>query len=287
MPYTLPEPAQLIEIAFRIGATLAVALVLQRLLFLVVGRLERFIGRRGHGTHQSLQRARTLAQIMRSLVTTVVVVAAAIHLLQILGWDVKPLIAGAGIVGVAVGFGSQSLVRDMIAGVFILIENQYSVGDLIEINGQPATVEELTVRSTVLRDFNGYVHFVPNGEMRVVTNRSRDWNRIPVDVVITDQQNLDRAMEVCRRVLTEFNADPAWRERLLDPAELWGVESVTGHEATVRTVLRARPGAVAQQAARELRGRLYSALADTGIGTRRGADTGGAPPPAQPPAPAA
>jgi len=85
-----------------------------------------------------------------------------VQVLAVLGWDVRPLLAGAGIVGVALGFGAQTLVRDMIAGMFILAENQYAVGDLIEVNGRAATVEAITVRSTTLRDFNGFVHFVPN-----------------------------------------------------------------------------------------------------------------------------
>jgi small conductance mechanosensitive channel len=105
------------------------------------------------------------------------------------------LLAGAGIVGLAVGFGAQTLVRDVIAGVFILLENQFAVGDIIEIAGKPATVEAVTVRSTTLRDYNGYVHFVPNGEMKIVTNRSRGWNRVFIDVVVAGDQDADRALE--------------------------------------------------------------------------------------------
>lgn len=212
-----------------------------------------------------MQRARTLGQIFRHLVTVIVAGAAMIHILQIIGWDVKPLLAGAGIIGVALGFGAQSLVRDVIAGIFILAENQYSVGDLIEINGKAATVEALTVRSTMLRDFNGYVHFVPNGEMKIVTNRSRDWNRIAVDVVIAADQGIDDAIAACRKTLEAFNADPAWRGRLLDPVELWGVESVSGQEATLRCVVRSIPGPGAHEAARELRRQLHRALSQSGI----------------------
>ena len=258
----IPATEKLIEIGVGLGFTVLVAFVLQRALFLVVGRLERLITRHGHDSRASMQRARTLGQILRHLVTVIVAGAALIHVLQILGWDVKPLLAGAGIIGVALGFGAQSLVRDVIAGVFILAENQYSVGDLVEINGKAATVEALTVRSTMLRDFNGYVHFVPNGEMKIVTNRSRDWNRIAVDVVIAADQSLDPAIEVCRAVLHAFNADAAWRGRLLDPVELWGVESVSGQEATLRCVVRAIPGPGAPEAARELRRRLHRALAE-------------------------
>src|SRR6266705_4195962 len=121
-----------------------------------------------------------LAVDMQSLITC----GALIHVLAVLGWDVKPLLAGAGLLGVVLGFGAQTLIRDVIAGFFILVENQFSVGELIEVNGNAATVEDLTVRCTRLRDFNGFVHFVPNGEMKIVTNRSRGWTRIAVDLPI-------------------------------------------------------------------------------------------------------
>src|SRR5207244_7247921 len=178
-------------------------------------------------------------QIFRRLTTTVVFAGAILQSLAVLGWNVAPLLAGAGIVGVALGFGAQTMVRDLIAGLFILAENQFLVGDVIEIDGKPAAVESLSLRSTTLRDFNGYVHFVPNGELKTVTNRSRGWTRLAVDVPVGSDQNLERALEACRRVVDAMNADPEWRPRLLDPIELWGVESLTGPEAQLRIVVRA------------------------------------------------
>src|SRR5206468_6222983 len=136
-----------------------------------------------------------------------------IHGLDILGWNVAPLLAGAGVLGVAIGFGAQTLIRDVISGLFILAEDQFAVGDVIEINGIPATVEEIAVRSTTLRDGEGFLRFVPNGEIRMVTNRSRGWNRATADVTIAPDQGAERALEVCRAVATEFNADPVWRDR--------------------------------------------------------------------------
>jgi small conductance mechanosensitive channel len=261
----LPEPEKLFEIGVRVAFTLLAAFVVQRGLFLVVGRVERFVGRAGHGAVRAEQRARTLGQIFRNLCTVLVGSAALLHVLAIFGWDIRPLLAGAGILGVALGFGAQTLVRDVIAGFFILAENQYSVGDLIEANGKAATVEAITVRCTVLRDFNGFVHFVPNGEMKVVTNRSRGWNRLAVDMVVAPDQNLDRAIAACRAVVQEMNADPLWKERLLDPVDLWGVESVSSQEVQIRMVVRARPGADAPEASRELRRRVHRALNEVGI----------------------
>jgi small conductance mechanosensitive channel len=170
-------------------------------------------------------------------------------------------------VGVALGFGAQTLVRDMIAGLFILGENQFSVGDVIEFEGKPAAVEALSVRCTTLRDFHGYVHYVPNGELKTVTNRSRGWTRLAVDVPVASDQSLEKALEVCRRVVNAMNADPEWMPRLLDPIELWGVESLTREEAQIRIVVRARPGDDAPEAARRLRLMAHRALSDAGIRT--------------------
>jgi small conductance mechanosensitive channel len=262
---TLPQSERLVEMAFRLALTVGVAAAFQWLLFLVIGRIERFLIRAGHGSHHSEQRAKTLGGIFRSLATVVVAVAALIHALEILGWDVKPLLAGAGIVGVALGFGAQTLVRDVIAGFFILAEDQFAVGDVIEVGGKAAAVEAITVRCTTLRDFHGYVHFVPNGEMKIVTNRSRGWNRGALDVVVAASEDVDRALAVCRSVAEEFNADPRWRERLLDPVEVWGIESVDGQAIHVRLVLRTRPGADLPEATRELRRRAYRALLEAGV----------------------
>lgn len=261
----LPAPEKLAEMVWRLALTVVVAFILQRGLFLVVSRIEKVIRRAGAEAEPARQRARTVGLVLRHFVTTLVAVGALVHALEILGWDVKPLLAGAGIVGVALGFGAQTLVRDVIAGIFLLAEDQYSVGDLIEIGGKVATVEAITLRVTTLRDFNGHVHFVPNGELKVVVNRSRGWQRLAVDVPVGSDQDLDRALDVCRRVAAALNAEAAWRGRLLDPIDVWGIESLGPTEATVRLVLRARPGAAAPETSRELRSRLHRALSEAGL----------------------
>jgi len=260
----IPETEKLGEMGVRVVLTILAALLAQRLLFLLVGRIEKVVRRAGHESEASRQRASTVGQVLRNFITTLVGVAAFIHALAILGWDVKPILAGAGIVGVALGFGAQTLVRDLIAGFFILAEDQFSVGDLIEVNGKAATVEAITLRSTTLRDFNGYVHFVPNGEMKVVTNRSRGWQRLAVDVPIATGADLESALAVCRRVADAMNAEPQWRERLMDPIDLWGVETLSPTETVLRLVLRAKPGPDAPEVSRELRRRLHEALGGAG-----------------------
>ena len=260
----IPETEKLGEMGWRVLVTLVAAFVAQRVLFLVVSRLEKALLRAGLESEASRQRASTVGHVLRNLITTLVGVAVLIHVLDILGWDVKPILAGAGILGVALGFGAQTLVRDVIAGFFILAEDQFSVGDLIEIGSKPATVEAITLRVTRLRDFNGYVHFVPNGELKVVTNRSRGWQRVAVDVPVATGADINTALAEARRVAEAMNAEPAWRGRLIDPIELCGIESLGPTETVIRLVLRARPGPDAPEVSRELRRRLHDALTAAG-----------------------
>jgi moderate conductance mechanosensitive channel len=251
----------------KIALVLIVAIVVQRVLFALVARTERLIHRSGYVAEAAEQRARTLGHILRNLITTLLAIGVVVQILAILGWDVRPLLAGAGIVGVALGFGAQTLVRDVIAGMFILAENQYSVGDLIEVNGRPATVEAITARSTTLRDFNGFVHFVPNGEMKTVVNRSRGWNRATVDIGIPIGQNVDQALALCRRAAQEMSTEGHWRERLLEPVQVLGLDSVAGADVIVRMIVKARPGGDLPEASRELRLRAVRALSTAGIQT--------------------
>ena len=185
-------------------------------LFFFVGRLERWIVRAGHGAARpSSSASGRSGQILPATCTTLVVRRRVIHMLAVLGWDVRPLLAGAGIIGVALGFGAQTLVRDVIAGVFILAEDQFAVGDLIEVNGKAGHRRGAhACAATTLRDFNGYVHFVPNGEMKIVTNRSRGWTRLadrrdrwPPD------QDIDRALEVIRAAVARDERGSDWSDR--------------------------------------------------------------------------
>jgi small conductance mechanosensitive channel len=261
----LPESGRLLDMALRVGLAIVFGFLFQRLLFLLVWRSEVWIERVGRKSPMARKRARTIGQIFRSLFTVLVVGGVILYVLSVLGWDVRPLLATAGIAGVALGFGAQTLVRDVIAGIFIIAEDQFGVGDLIEIDGKAATVEVLTVRSTTLRDFHGFLHFVPNGEMKIVVNRSRGWNRLAVDVPVGHEEDLDRAIAVCRRVAAAMSAESPWREKLLDPIEVWGLETLSASEMLLRLVLRGEPGPEVHDAARELRRRLHQAMVENEI----------------------
>jgi len=265
--HLVPETDRLIEMGARLALTALGAVLLWQLGRLLIARLRQWMVRVGRGRAGSEQRAQTLAQIFGSAVTAVVWAGAGVHALAIFGWDVGPLLAGAGILGVALGFGAQTLVRDLIAGYFILIENQFGVGDWVDVNGQAAQVEEVTLRVTRLRGFNGVVHYVPNGEFKTVTNRSRDWNRLTVDVPVGANEDLGVALRTCREVVDGLNADPAWRARVLEPVELWGVESMAGPEVQLRLAVKSAPGGDVFTVSRELRLRCHEALIAAGLRT--------------------
>lgn len=260
----LPPPERLLDLGMRIGAALVIAFLAQRLLFLVWGRVARILVQTADDERVAAQRINTLTHVIRNGITIGVLIFAVIYSLELVGWDVKPLLAGAGIVGVALGFGAQTLVRDGIAGLFILSENQFGVGDIVEINGRVATVEAIRLRATRLRDFQGWVYFVPNGEFKTVVNRSRGWNRLAVDVHIRSGQDLDRALETCRAAAREMSGDPAWQDRLLESVQVLGIERL-GADAIIRLAVRARPGPHAADAARELRRRVHHAISAAGF----------------------
>jgi len=272
VPWTLPswmslDPQRWGIVLARLVLTLVAAWVAQRVLFLLVRRGEQWLVRAARETGHGVQRARTIGQIFRNAVTTVVTAWAFVHGLDILGWDVKPLLVGASILGAALGFGAQFLVRDVIAGTFIFIEDQFVVGDTIEVNGQAATVEAVTLRSTRLRDFQGRELHVPNGEMKIVVNHSRGWNRAVVDLPIAPGQDLAHVLRVTEAVAAEVNQDSAWRDLLVDPFVVVGLERVGPDGAILRLVARTRPGGDAARLGREARLRLLQRYKDEGIRT--------------------
>lgn len=218
------------------------------------------------GSHslRAAARAQTLGIVLRSLASTVIWTIAAMMVLGELGINLGPLIAGAGIAGIAIGFGAQTLVKDFLSGIFMLLEDQYGVGDIIDVGVTTGTVEAVTLRTTRLRDLQGTVWYVPNGMIERVANMSQQWARALVDVDVALGTDVDRAQAVIERVADELWRDPAWRGRLLEEPEVWGVEKMGPESITIRLVVKTRP---AEQFAvrRELRRRLADAFRRAGI----------------------
>ena len=230
------------------------------------------VGRKARGkivgiqqrAERSRQRALTLGGLLRSIAAFVIYIFALLIALGEIGLDLGPLIAGAGIAGLAIGFGAQSLVSDFIAGIFVVIEDQYGVGDIVDLGDASGTVEKVGLRSTVLRDINGSVWVVPNGEIRRVCNSSQLWARTVLDIDVAYNTDLDLAASVIKDV-----ADQLWQENLesatiLEEPEIWGVQSFGADSISIRLALKTEAG---EQWAtgRQIRARLKKAFDANGI----------------------
>jgi len=217
------------------------------------------------------RRGRTISQLLRSM-GRVVIYAIAILLTFNVFIDIGPILAGAGILGLAVSFGAQSLVKDVISGFFILFENQFGIGDVIEVAGHSGVVEKMTLRVVVLRDGEGVMHVVPNGEIKVVSNKTRGWSRAVVDVGVPYEENVDRALEVLRDEAAQFSTDKSWGTQLDGPVEVLGVESLSDSAVVLRTLLRTQPGSqwsVAREFRRRIKNRFDKETLDIPYPQRR------------------
>jgi moderate conductance mechanosensitive channel len=211
-----------------------------------------------------VQRAETVGALLKSVASFGIWTLAGLMALGTLGLDLGPLIAGAGIVGVAIGFGSQNLVRDFISGIFMLMEDQYGVGDVVDAGPATGTVEGVGLRTTRLRDVNGTLWHIPNGEIRRVGNRSQGWARALVDVEVAYSTDIDDTTRTIEQVANDLYADPHWAPRILETPEVWGVEELGPDGIRVRLVAKTRP-LEQWKVARELRARLKVAFDQAGI----------------------
>jgi small-conductance mechanosensitive channel len=210
------------------------------------------------------QRATTLGDVLAGLVRAIGWTVIVLLMLGELGLNVAPLIAGAGIAGVALGFGAQSLVKDFLSGFFILVEDQYGVGDVINLGDASGTVEDVSLRVTRLRATDGTVWFVPNGEIKQVGNTSMEWSRALIDVLVPYESDVRAVTGYLKEVAAEFGEDEAWSESVLEPPEVWGVQAMGTEGITLRLVVKTAPR---QQydVARELRGRISERLRREGV----------------------
>lgn len=192
-------------------------------------------------SEEEARRVGTLCRAFRYLGSVVVLVVAFMLVLNELGISIAPVLATAGVAGIAVGFGAQSLVRDYFAGVFLLVEDQIRQGDVVQVAGVGGQVEEVTLRYVRLRDFEGHVHFVPNGEIKIVTNRTRDFAHAVIDAGVSYREDADRVFAVMREVGRELRADPAWAARILEDPEIVGVERWADSAVVLRCRMRVVP----------------------------------------------
>ena len=256
----------LIDVAVDIAGVVVGALVLWLIIRLIAQRIERWgdDGRSEMHTARE-QRAKTAAKLFRSVGRAVLVIVTVLLVLGQLGFNIGPLLASAGVVGLAVSFGSQSLVRDFVTGFFLQLEHQFALGDVVRIGAFEGTVENITLRLVYIRDATGALHIIPNGQITQVTNLTRAWGRISVDVEVA-WRDVDRAERAVTQAAKALGTDPAWADALLEPPRVLGIEKIGGGAITLRTIARV-DAYRRDDVARDLRLRIKRALDEAGIST--------------------
>jgi|KBSMisStaDraftv2_1062788.scaffolds.fasta_scaffold03987_4 small conductance mechanosensitive channel len=239
--------------------------IVVRVLHLAIKHLQFKVGRRHAKTDLEWQRrATTISGLLESIVTVTVGFVAVMMLLQELSVDIRPILAGAGIAGLAIGFGAQNLVRDVISGFFLILEDQVRVGDIAKINGVGGMVEQINLRTLVLRDAEGAVQVFPNGTIGTLANMSKIYAYAVVDVRIAYSEHIDRVIATITEIGEAMASDPAWRPLLLAPIEIPGVESIADGFSVIRVRLKTPP-LNQNKVANELRRRIVTTFVARGI----------------------
>ena len=233
-----------------------------------------FIDTGGVASARRAQRARTMADVLGRLANAVIWGIAILVVLGELGINLAPLIAGAGVLGIALGFGAQSLVRDFLSGFFMLVEDQFGVGDVIDVGGTvggsgggvSGTVEGVSLRTTRLRDVEGVVWHVPNGEIKRVGNKSQQWSRALLDIEVDRDTDVANAIRVIKETADAMWQEEGWRDAILMEPDVWGIEELGAQSMKLRLVVQTLP-LEQWRVARELRARIKAALDEAGIET--------------------
>jgi small-conductance mechanosensitive channel len=248
-----------LRIAIIVGAAWLAQSLTARLSRLFEDHLRRTVG------GEELARVQTLERVLRNSAAAVIALVAGMLVLGELGVSIAPILATAGVAGIAIGFGAQSLVKDYFNGVFLLLDDQIRQGDVVEIAGKGGLVEEVTLRYVRLRDFDGHVHYVPNGEIKVVTNRTRGFAQAVIEVGIAYRDDPDTAFAVMREVAAEMRAEADWGRRMAADIEIIGVENWADAAVIVRARLKVEPPIEQWNVKREFLKRLKKAFDERGI----------------------
>jgi small conductance mechanosensitive channel len=243
----------------RIIGVLIIAFILSRLLKSAARRLSALSAREGLPSAVRAQQLRTLSSVIYSVGLFIIGFVAAMQVLPLLGINMGPLLASAGIAGVAVGFGAQTLVHDFINGFFILVENQYDIADTVKIAGVQGTVEAMTLRRTVLRDADGTIHNVPSSEIKVVSNFTRDWAQLAMTISVAYNSDSDTVIKLLQEVVDEVASDPVYSSMIVAKPEVPGIEKVSGDAVDYLLLVKTKPGSQ-DTVRRELRRRIKTCL---------------------------
>jgi small-conductance mechanosensitive channel len=255
----------LVTSGFRILLIVVGAFVAVKVLRFLITKIQRFFEDDDPTTRSEREkRAETLTRTLGNMATIVVWFFAGMMILKELGVEIGPILAGAGIAGLAVGFGAQSLVKDFLSGIFIIIENEFRVGDVVRIADTSGLVEKITLRTTTLRDLEGKVHIIPNGQIAVVTNMTKEWSRFLIDVGVAYKEDVDHVMEVLGEVGEEMEKDAKFGPLILEPLSILGVDSFGDSSVNIRVMFTTQP---LQQwtVGREFRRRIKRTFDEKGI----------------------
>ena len=258
-----PETRAVMVQTLRIVAILVLAWILQAVAARLIRIFRGYMARRTGG--DEVARIETLARVFRNAAVIVIFLVAGTLVLGELGISVAPILATAGVAGVAIGFGAQSLIKDFLGGFFLLLDDQVRQGDVVEVAGLSGLVEEVTLRYVRLRNFEGHVHFIPNGEIKTVTNRTRGFAHAVIDAGIAYRENPDEGFAVMADVARAMRADPAWKDLLPEDLEVIGVENWADSAVVLRARLRVVPPIQQWNVRREFLKRLKRAFDERGI----------------------
>lgn len=235
------EAFVLVKTLLRIFLIVGVAYFLNRLTKKLITRLRDHLIGHADSNIEEIKRMNTLSMVLRYIVTTVIMAITVVEILHELGISIAPVLAAAGVVGVAVGFGAQSLVKDYFNGFFLLLENQIRKDDVVEIADKAGLVEEITLRYIKMRDYEGNVHYVPNGQITTVTNRSRDFAYAVMDIRVAYDENIAKVMQIMHEVGTSILQDAQLRDKVLDTLEIAGVDNLAESAVIIRCRMKVRP----------------------------------------------
>ena len=231
---------------------------------IAVSRFEKSLEQKGIVPSEEEKRAKTLSGIVSATISVTIYVVAIMMIITECGVNIGPLLAGAGIAGLAIGFGAQTLVKDLISGFFLLMEDQIRVGDVANIAGIGGLVEAINLRTTRLRDLEGKVHIIPNGAITVATNFTRDWSRALIEIGVAYKENVDNVISVLQEVGEELRNDPAFKEVILEPMTVQGLDSFGDSSINIRLYFKTLP--IKQwEVGREFRKRVKKAFDERGI----------------------
>jgi moderate conductance mechanosensitive channel len=235
------EMLALVKTLLRIFLIIGVAYFLNRLSKKLIWQLRDKLNARQLDNIEEIKRLNTLSMVLRYIITTVILAITVVEILHELGISIAPVLAAAGVVGLAVGFGAQSLVKDYFNGFFLLLENQIRKDDVVEIANKSGLVEEITLRYIKMRDYEGNVHYVPNGQITTVTNRSRDFAYAVMDIRVAYDENIAKVMQIMHEVGTSILQDTQLRDKVLDKLDIAGVDNLAESAVIIRCRMKVRP----------------------------------------------